>query len=234
MQNPTPASPAPPALPAPVPITVITTQAQPSLFSTQGATRPLTSREASVIREQRGEMSSQLNSAQGRREEILNELRNAPPGTEQGLRDQYQVLSNRIVAIENDIEASGRVLRTGQVPATMVLVPPREFRSGNRTDDAERGAALATTILVPVFLVYIWSRWRRRRRGERRGTVVTAEQESRFERLEQAVDAIALEIERVGESQRYQAKLLAEANMMPAMGGVQRVGEPARAREFDR
>jgi hypothetical protein len=65
---------------------------------------------------------------------------------------------------------------------------------------------------------------------------MTAEQDSRFERVEQAVDAIALEIERVGESQRYQAKLLAEANMMPAMGGggAQKVGEPSRAREFDR
>src|SRR5512139_2853375 len=120
MQNPTPPAPAPPALPAPVPITVITTPAQPSLFSTEGPTRPLTSQEAAVIREQRSEMSRQLTSAQGRREEILDELRNAPPGTEQGLRDQYQVLSNRIVAIENDMEGSGRVLRTGQVPATMV------------------------------------------------------------------------------------------------------------------
>ena len=54
-----------------------------------------------------------------------------------------------------------------------------------------------------------------------------------MERLEQAVDAIALEIERVGESQRYQAKLLTEANLMPAMSGA-RSAEPVRARDFDR
>lgn len=224
MQNPIPdlpPLPAPPALPG---------TPQPSFFAQQGPTRPLTSQEAGVIREQRSEMSNQLTSAQGRREELLDELRTAPPGTEQGLRDQYQVLSDRIVAIENDIEASGRVLRTGQVPVGITLVPPRSFNTGNRTDDAERGAAMAALILVPIGAIYMWRAVRRRRRGGRREVEVNAEHEARFERLEQAVDAIALEIERVGESQRYQTKLLAEANLMPAMGVAQK--EPVRARDF--
>jgi hypothetical protein len=138
------------------------------------------------------------------------------------------------VAIERDIEASGRTLRSGQVPVGTVLVSPRGFSPRNSTDDAERGAAIAATIFLPILAIMMWGRWRRRRRGERRHEVTTSEQDSRFDRLEQAVDAIALEIERVGEAQRYQAKLLAEANMMPAMGGAQKVGEPVRAREFDR
>jgi hypothetical protein len=37
----------------------------------------------------------------------------------------------------------------------------------------------------------------------------------------------------VGESQRYQTKVLAEANLMPAMSGA-RSAEPVRARDFDR
>ena len=186
-----------------------------------------------MLREQRSEMSSQLTSAQGRREDILDELRSAPAGTEQGLRDQYQVLSDRIVAIENDIEGSGRILRTGQVPAGMVLVPPRSFNAGNGTDNIERGAALGMTALLVLVAVASWRRFRRRGTRGSRHVEVTAEQDSRFERLEQAVDAIALEIERVGEAQRYQAKLLTESNMMPAMGGGQKVGEPVRARGFE-
>ena len=55
-----------------------------------------------------------------------------------------------------------------------------------------------------------------------------------MERIEQAVDAIALEVERVGESQRYQAKLLAEANLMPALGASQRAAEPLRMKEYER
>jgi hypothetical protein len=226
MQNPIPDLPPPPGVPG-VPGTP-----QPSFFAQQGPTRPLTPQEASVIREQRSEMSNQLTSAQGRREELLEDIRTAPPGTEQGLRDQYQVLSDRIVAIETDIEASGRVLRTGQVPAGITLVPPRSFAASNQTDNAERGAALALTILIPIGAIYMLRAFRRRRRGGRREVEVNTEHESRFDRLEQAVDAIALEIERVGEAQRYQAKLLSEANMMPAMGVAQK--EPVRARDYDR
>jgi hypothetical protein len=178
-------------------------------------------------------MSDQLTSAQNRRERILNELRTAPAGTEQGLREQYQVLSDRIVAIETDIEASGRTLRSGQVPVGTVIVPPRSFSTGRNSDDLERGFALGGFILVATLAVMAVRRWgRRRRRGET--TTSSTMHDERMERLEQAVDAIALEIERVGESQRYQAKLLAEANMMPAMGGASRSAEPVRAREFDR
>lgn len=236
MQNPTPSpAPAPAAATAQLPVPVTPAPPQPSLFefNPQGPTRPLTRQEIQVIRSQRGEMSDQLQSAQNRRERVLNEIRNAPAGTEAGLQQQYQVLSDRIVAIENDIEASGRVLRSGQVSASLVLVPPRGSVRSSASDGAERGAAMAATILIPIALIYMWRSWRRRRRSGRYAVQMNAEQDSRFERLEQAVDAIALEIERVGESQRYQAKLLTEANMMPA-GISQRAAEPARAREFDR
>ncbi len=42
------------------------------------------------------------------------------------------------------------------------------------------------------------------------GTGLDAIDESRFARLEQAVDAIAIEVERVAEAQRFSAKLLSD------------------------
>lgn len=219
-QTPGTTAPVPPALPQPVLVEV----------NPQAQTRPLTSAEASVIRNQRSEMSDQLVSAQNRRERILEELRTAPPGTEQGLREQYQVLSDRIVAIERDIEVSGRTLRTGQVQVGTTIVPPRDYVR-NPADDAERGAAIGAMILIPLAAVMLVRRLRRgRRRQQSSNTVVYDE---RMERLEQAVDAIALEIERVGEAQRYQTKVLAEANLMPAMSLGQRSAEPIRAREYE-
>lgn len=41
-------------------------------------------------------------------------------------------------------------------------------------------------------------------------------EDDRLERLEQAVDAIAIEIERVSEAQRYTTKLLTERHEIPA------------------
>ena len=193
-----------------------------------GPTRPITEAEMQVLRRQRSEMSNQLSSATDRRGELLNELRTAPAGTEEGLRQQLQVLSDRIVAIEKDIEASGRTLRTGQVPVGITIVPPRSFGPASPDAAAERGAAMGAMVLIPIFVVYMIARWRRRRRGGARQTY-SSEHDTGMERLEQAVDAIAIEVERVGEAQRYQTKLLSEANLMPGAGVGQRVAEPVRA-----
>jgi hypothetical protein len=172
-----------------------------------------------------------------RREGLIDQLEDAPPSVAPGLVAQIQMLDQRIVKIEQDMEASGQMLRTGlTVDNGTSLVGPREF--GNRfgpEEAAARGAAMGATVLVPIFLVYMIARvvrWRRRRNSPARAEQ-DSQQDARMERLEQAVDAIALEIERVGESQRYQAKLLAEANLMPAMSGA-RSAEPVRARDYER
>jgi hypothetical protein len=57
---------------------------------------------------------------------------------------------------------------------------------------------------------------------------------ARFEQLEQAIDAVAIEIERVGEAQRFQARVLSEANMMPALSEAHGSAEPIPLREYER
>lgn len=53
----------------------------------------------------------------------------------------------------------------------------------------------------------------------------------RLERLEGSVDAIALEIERISEGQRFVTKLLSEGHSVPALGAGQRSPEKVRAGE---
>jgi len=52
--------------------------------------------------------------------------------------------------------------------------------------------------------------------------------EQRLERIEQAVEAVAVEMERVAEGQRFTAKLLAEraASRAPSAGTAPRVDTP--------
>ena len=220
MQNPTPVAPVSPALPQPVIAVEV---------PVPGQTRPINEAEIAVLRRQRSEMSNQLSSARERREELLDEIRAAPNGTEQGLLSHLQVVNDRIINIERDLERSGQTLRSGQVPVGTVLVPPR-FSSP--TDAAERGVAISALVLIPLMLSFMVMRWRRRkRRGENRSS--SPDHDARMERLEQAVDAIALEVERVGESQRYQSKVLAEANLMPALGTGQRAAEPIRMPAYE-
>lgn len=47
---------------------------------------------------------------------------------------------------------------------------------------------------------------------------ISADVTSRLDRIEQAVDAIAIEVERVSEAQRFQTRLMTEARALPAAG----------------
>lgn len=64
-------------------------------------------------------------------------------------------------------------------------------------------------------LAYAWAKWLARPGA----TSTPAASEDRLLRLEQAIDAVAIEVERIGEGQCYTARLLAErlpAERVPA------------------
>ena len=75
------------------------------------------------------------------------------------------------------------------------------------------------------------------RRMDRRGMAAPATEVSpRLERIEQAVDAIAIEVERISETQRYASRVMSELRGLPqaapAWQAEPRVAEPAqRAKE---
>lgn len=48
---------------------------------------------------------------------------------------------------------------------------------------------------------------------------IPADVQNRLERIEQAVEAVAIEVERISESQRYLTKLMAEPKALPSARG---------------
>jgi len=72
--------------------------------------------------------------------------------------------------------------------------------------------------------IYGWGKWLHRPRPEPPRDTVG--QDLRLERMERALDAIAIEIERLGEGQRFTTKLLAERGRSPA--GVAAPASPPR------
>jgi vacuolar-type H+-ATPase subunit I/STV1 len=71
------------------------------------------------------------------------------------------------------------------------------------------------------------------RRMDRRGETASASQITpRLDRIEQAVEAIAIEVERVSEGQRYTTKAISELRGLPAGNPIG--GWPAGAREAER
>lgn len=76
-------------------------------------------------------------------------------------------------------------------------------------------AVSATTVLVPIARAYA----RRMERGDQpTHTTLPTELTLRLERMEQALDSIAIEVERISEGQRFTTKLLAERNKSEVSG----------------
>ena len=76
-------------------------------------------------------------------------------------------------------------------------------------------ASVVAVVLVPALDQSAWAgRWRRKRSGPQ----IPAEMSARLERMEQSIDAIAVEIERISEGQRFTTKLLAEVRDTPVLG----------------
>ena len=132
-----------------------------------------------------------------------------------------------IVRLEADIDQTGQQLASPQAqqftetrPAPN-FGPPVRISNFNPTPVA---VCFVLFVMSPIALSISRLLWKR---GPRKMTVPTAVPESngRLERIEQAVDAIAIEVERVSEGQRFVTRLLSERT--PALGAAA-PAEPVR------
>jgi hypothetical protein len=193
VQAPAPAAPAAPG------VTVVTPQAL--------AGPPATAQEVRALKAQQRELSSQLGSATDRRREIARQLQSASGANRTGLEQRLGVLDARIARLETSIDEVGQQLASAPVALLASTEPGRPPISVNRVNFEPILIVFTIFVLCPVALAWarsIWKRSSQPRPLPDRDTVM------RLERMEQAMDAIAIEIERVSEGQRFVTRLLAE------------------------
>jgi hypothetical protein len=220
--------PTPPAPPAPPTFSVV--QGGGGVIELPG--RVLTSRDLQTLRARRSELSNQLNSATGRRDELSAAIRKAEGVDRAGLEKRLELLDTRILQLESDIAANGRLLASAPASfagnfSTTQPTMPLGLNPGQVT-----GIAIVGTIFVlfPLAIALARTIWKR---GSRPApSPVSTETAQRMERLEQAVDAIAIEVERISEGQRFVTRLLTEGSA-PALAVGQRQAEPVRLPDRD-
>lgn len=201
------------AQPTPPPQPVVRVEAGPG-NAAQTLAIPMTRAEVAAIRARRSELSNQLNSASRRRQNLAEELKTATGADRAGLEQRIAVLDERMVQLESDIAHTGRLLT--EAPAG-VLASTADERFGG----FESGQVLAFFIVLTIFVLAPLAvgaarlMWKRAAAGPIRH-VIPAETSGRLERIEQAVEAIAVEVERVSEGQRFVTKLMSDARSAPA------------------
>lgn len=198
-----------PAPPPPPPVPGGTTAA-PAQVLTGGviATVPRTAEEVRALRNQRSELSSQLNSAARRREELVKDLDGASGANRAGIEARIALLDQRILQIESDIASTGQLLASAR---GQILAPetPESTRGNMNIDVTGIVAILSVFVFAPIAVTYARNLWRRGT-NQKVESALERDNADRLARLESAVDAIAIEMERVSEGQRFVTKLLAE------------------------
>lgn len=207
----------------------------PALAGTpQPIARPFTRLEVAAIRARREELSNQLQSAASRRSQLAEELRTADRGARGGLEQRIAVLDERIVQLERDIAQTGQELTSA--PAGLVAISAPPFGGfGTLSSDQITGISIVFVVLVlfPVAIALARLLWKRAMKPIQAAPPGEASQ--RLERLEQAVDSVAIEMERVSEAQRFMTRLLTEPNpesdTLAAIEAGQQAMDARRARE---
>lgn len=224
MQIPAPQAPTPTPPPRPVIVVPGTHGSDAITIST-----PRTAADLDALRARREELSNQLQSVDGRRSRLISQLKNTgDPVVTEGLRGRLALLDARQLQLESDIQTTGQQLTS----ASAGLIATTS--SGPMLAGLGSGQVLALSIvftvcvLGPLAIGFARTLFKRASRPTP-PPVVFNEMAQRLERVEGSVDAIALEIERISEGQRFVTKLLSESQPAPMLGAGQRSGEPVRS-----
>ncbi len=197
---------------APAPALAPTLAPQPTITYTDvnGVTQtlavPLSRQAMADLRARRSELSNQLESAAGRRHRLSKELESAPTGARTGLEQRINVLDQRMVQLESDIAATGKQLSG----APSLTRQASEIPGDIPRNVANLGLASIMFVGFPLALAMARWVWKRGSRVAAAPAQMNGATSQRLERLEQGVDAIAIEIERVAEGQRFVTRLLSE------------------------
>jgi hypothetical protein len=217
-----PAPPAP-AIPGPPPA--------PATIQHPGGSPRAVFEAARAKREVLGEYMSRLLNRRNNVAERLNNP-NITDAEKSALEDHLQELNNRIITMEKQLEqADAEVASAAGIPGSTAS-EPRMMRDGPPEEMLIIGTVFSGIALVLVAFAYARRLWKG---ATHVVSQIPAAFEARLTRFEQSIDAMAIEIERVSEGQRFLTKVLAEDNQRALGAGAAepidvhgKVAEPVR------
>jgi seryl-tRNA synthetase len=232
MQMPPPPPPEPPQLPEPP------AGSEPTIVIAPGAQAGggvAAAQSLAALRAKRSELSSQLSSVEERRNELSRRLGRAESAADRaGIEERIQLLDQRILGIEREIAQIGTQIastagaRAGAAGTTIQIHRPAWGPRGLAAGQITAISIVFTLgVLMPLAIAFA-RRMLRRDVAPRRDPAIERAKDERMARMEQAIDAIAIEVERVSEGQRFVTQLLAEQRGLAGASANGRAAEPLR------
>jgi len=224
-------SPPPSGAPAPAPVP----QPAPSPAVWQVAPAQGGASAAAVyqaLKAQRDELNSQLENLEDRRRDLTQRLQEPEVGgtDRKGIELRITEIDGRISMVDKQIaDNESQIARAAAVPGA-VQKEPEPIREGPPEEGFVRTGMFIVVVLLPLSIALARRIWRR---GVATITSLPAELSERLGRLEQGMDAIAMEVERIGEGQRYMTRMFAEDGSSRALGAGAAEPVPVKARDAE-
>lgn len=166
---------------------------------------------------QRDVLNGQLEDLEGTRRDLVRQMNEAATGS-----PEYKALADRVTDVDTRIKAvdqmiAGNSVQLAQAAAIpgAVVPPPPYVPHGPPEEVFVLGGMFIVIVLLPLSIAMARRIWRRS------AAVVTSfpkELADRLFRLEQTTEATSLEVERIGEGQRFLTKLFTEGEGARALG----------------
>ena len=208
-QSAAPAAPQAPPAPGAPPGAFVLVEGAPGVPA-QRINIPLNLEDVGWLRARREELRDQLSAATDRRESITDELEGTTGGNRAGLEQQLAQIDQRIVQLTSEITQTEQLLTSAPTTFLAATEPPLPPR------DDFNDSWVVVPIVITMFVLFplVLAKARRIWKGTPTARVAPVDN-TRLERIEQAVESIAIEVERVSEGQRFVTKLLSDTSRTP-------------------
>ena len=193
--------------------------------------KPVTNPEAVYkgLTHQRDELGNQMDRLKDERRDIANRLRSEEPlsaADKGGLEKRLTTIDGRIETLDAQIAGvDAQVASAAAVPGAIVERPP-EPRHGPPEEVFVLGGMFIVVAILPLSIAFARRIWRRSAAAV---AALPHDIVERFTQIDQAVESIAVEVERIGEGQRFITRVLSEQGR-PALADPVRSGVEVRSR----
>ena len=237
MQDVTVQEPPPPLPPTPAAPVIAGAEAQAGAATISTAALNTPREIYRALEQKRDVLGEYMSRLLNRRDNVIESLQSPQTGpVEKAALEQHLAeLNNSIITMEKQIsETDAQVAAAAGVPGATMQEPRPSRNDGGPPEEAfVIGAGFMGIATVVLAIAYARRMWKG---GGKVIAQIPAAFENRFTRLEQSLDAVAIEIERVSEGQRFLTRVFSEQNPRPVGAGAaqpvehagDRMGEAAR------
>jgi hypothetical protein len=166
---------------------------------------------------QRRELTQQLDELQGTRREITGQLEDIPAGSpdRKPLETRMTDIDSRITSVDHLIAANATDISKAAAIPGAVVEPPPMVHEGAPPEAYILGGMFMVIVLLPISIALARRIWRRSAAAV---ASIPREIGERLLRIEQGLEATAVEVERIGEGQRFLTRLFTEGEGTRAVG----------------